>query len=111
MSFRTRQVSTTRGDTRFVSFSLLDPYGRAIGCAVYCGEATFEEAAPDARSWCVVAPGHHWTARPQATRNGNPYGASQVTHYFPTAEERDAYADRFIAQSRKRAVKTYGGTR
>jgi len=82
-------------------YALRDAKDREIGGRV---DITREEPTPNAESktgcdWI----GDKFGARPQATRNGVAYGASQRAQYFDTIEQARAYAEGYFTKAAKRA--------
>lgn len=85
------------------AFGTFDRLGREIGVNVYTFEADYE--ASENRWGYTYQPGHYFVARCQSSRNGSDYNSSQDEKHFRTAEERDAYVTKRIADSRKKATK------
>lgn len=98
---------------RKVSFGIKDERGREIGADIDTGVTTFrlvtQEEWDSQPSWgggyyTVPAGDQYWYC-PQATRNGKKYGALQRQQFFPTAAERDAAVEKYLANAKKRAAK------
>jgi hypothetical protein len=80
------------------AFGTADAKGRAIGAMVVLSNGEYEN--PD------VFVGRVFGFRPQATRDGDSYGALQNERWFATVTERDAEVTKYLANARKRASKT-----
>ena len=92
------------------SSGLKDSKGREIGCSVYRGGSTMTELPAETfeKGYCsyrVMVPGFYFTFLPQATRNGESYGASQPFEFFRTEAEREARIVEYLAGAEKRAAK------
>ena len=97
--------TSKRLDTVKRSHALRDAKGREIGGFFTISEVTYS-AAPEGATWGYPrAPGVVITGCPQATRDGNPYGASQRAIEFPSIEAARAGADAYFAKAAKHAGK------
>lgn len=92
-----------------IDFGVADAKGRKIGGYVvhYEGfrkivEWELWEGSPEVE---VLREGHVYGFRPQATRNGEPYGASQNTRWFTSKAERDAAVAKYFNSARNAARK------
>jgi hypothetical protein len=127
----TRTESTDRGHTfktETRTFTYADPNGndvplrdrlhRVMGAQVETYEIDVivsEDQAPEHLRWCpggtmisFTAPGHYYGYRPQATRDGNKYGAWQYGTIYTTKEDRDKAVETYFTNAKKRALKTAG---
>jgi len=87
----------------YVSFVVADRQGRRLGAEVLTWEVDFAQA-PETAEWGyeAIPPGHYFAFRPQATRNRQPYGASQLPRFFSTATRRDTAVAAYLSQARRR---------
>lgn len=77
---------------------------RRIGAKIWTFEIEFTPApADDRRGWHNRVPGRYFGLLVSATRNGEPYGASQSERYFKTDGERDKAIAKYLKGARKRA--------
>lgn len=89
-------------------FGVRDSKGRVIGAMVslFEGERTLVEH----KVWIgcaqgpVKAAGHVYGFTPQATRDGESYGASQAARTFDSAKERDEAVATYFSKAQKRAA-------
>jgi hypothetical protein len=86
-----------------------DKRGRAIGAQVTTGEVdyvalpdTMEDGSPRLGGYTMV-PGHYYTFRPHATRNGQEYGPTQREQHFSNESERQLAIDQYLLSARRRA--------
>lgn len=100
---KTKATDKTNRQTANVSFDVVDKKGRLIGAKVYTFEIDFIEIESDSGSYWTIAPGHYFGFIPQATRNGQDYGAIQNFRLFLTPAERDDAIAKYLAAARKRA--------
>lgn len=108
--FKTRKhYNPQAGRTLHVSFGVEDSKGRAVGADVYIGEVSFSLAPDSDISYYTHAPGAYCYFRPEATRGGKAFGASQPERIFDTPEERDAAIDAYLKDARKRAIRNFSG--
>lgn len=101
------RFETTTTDRRTVDFGITDDRGRAIGALVIFGTET--RSADESAHWLVEPEtlGAHVTALVRATRNGEPYGASQSCTLHPTREAAEAAAEKKLTAARKRNAKKF----
>lgn len=100
----TRRANTTKTVRTVTNFDSKDAKGRVIGCRADAYEVDFVEVAPGETGGRMPV-GHYFVADVAATRDGVRYGACQPDRYFATAEERDAFIAKRVADSRKAAAK------
>lgn len=89
------------------NFDVLDERGRMIGAKIRTSEITrTKKRMVQFGCMCLESQlGFHYEFIPQATRDGTPFGASQLGDIFRTIEERDAAIKKYLESARKRAVK------
>jgi hypothetical protein len=95
------------------SFGVKDRFGREIGARVWTHTVTYTLEPPEGQPVTLSyrnngKAGTFYGFTPQATRNGQRYGASQSAAEFPTEKERDAAVKKYMAGARKRAIKNFG---
>jgi len=85
------------------AFALRDAKGREIGGAFTIDQVTYTPA-PEGATWGYHnAPGTVIYGYPQATRDGQRYGASQREVEYPTIDAARAAAATYFAKAAKRA--------
>jgi hypothetical protein len=106
---RTRVLSTSATPLEFrtVDYKFVDARKRAVGAEILTWEETFIAAPEDAPYCWMGSPGHKFAARCQNTRNGRSYGASNRSQYFDTGDERQAYINKYLAQSQGSLFKKF----
>lgn len=88
-----------------VPFDGRDKQGRTRAVVLCLYETDFV-ATPDADVYSSTAPGHYVSFRPQATRDGKPFGPVQPTRHFETDGERDLAIAAYLQSAKARARKS-----
>jgi hypothetical protein len=88
------------------NFGVLDERGRMIGAKIRTSEITrTKKRMVEFGCMCLESQlGFHYEFIPQATRDGKPFGASQLGDIFRTIEERNVAIKKYLESARKRAV-------
>lgn len=107
MDFR-QESGRTEATHQHFDFGVSDRFGRKVGARITSYEVDFAEAPPEAYSGYTISEGHYYAMQVSATRNGEPYGASQPNQHFKTIEERTKAIDKYLKEAGKRAVKLEG---
>ena len=101
----------TSGNTpvtiRQVAYKFIDARKRNVGACIETWEETFVAAPEDANCWWIGSVGHKFAVRCQNTRDGKSYGASNRPQYFSTGPEREAYINKYLAQSQSSLFKKF----
>lgn len=89
------------------SFGINDANGREIGASIEFSVVELESAPDSYRGIGIgnIQPGTYFTFRPQATRNGNRYGAGQLRVWCKTEAERIEKVASYLKRSMARASK------
>lgn len=102
-----RNITDTGRQARH--FGVRDTKGRVIGGRVVLFEADRAVVEQQLYVGCkqgeVKPAGRVYGYRPNATRDGEWFGAIQGTQWFDSAEQRDAAVVRYFANAEKRAKK------
>jgi hypothetical protein len=105
-------MATNRTDsdrrTQEYSFDVVDNAGRVVGARVHTFVATFAELPAGVAGWAKKA-GTYYGYRPQATRDGERYGASQSDRMFTDEASRDADVFAYLYDARRRAERAFVG--
>lgn len=97
-------MQQTAGETRKIDFGMMDEKGRRLGCEIFLSVETFTPAPDGAVCYyCDIRPDTYFAFKPQATRNGKPFGATQSTRRCMTEAEREAAIATYINGARNRA--------
>lgn len=102
---RVAEVGGSRTRTH-ESFGDLDERGRMVGARITRYEIETIAVGPDAEGYVLyLAHAGRWFAfEPHATRDGQRYGASQSTRYYPTAGRREDAISLYLREAMKRAA-------
>lgn len=100
--------SQTEAAKSAMGFGYFDKKGREIGMIAWVWEVDVRPAADEEYGRTDREVGHYFVASTQTTRGGEPFGATQSSHYFKTVEERDVYLARRWLDSLKAAAKKAG---
>jgi len=98
---------------RSEDFYVDDAKGRIVGARVSLYRCEFVVVEkPTLRVWDheSYAPGVYLAMSVSATRDGKDFGGSQRERYFENAKERDAAAEKYLTDARKRAEKKFERT-
>lgn len=87
-------------------FGVADAKGRAIGGAFYIGSAVYTPRPEGPSGGWVHELGTFITGRPQATRDGKSYGASQRSQEYPSVEAAREAAEEYFTKAAKRAARS-----
>lgn len=102
----------TANKDNVIGFGYTDAKGREHGYRMYTFEmdsVTREIADNDYSTWTTRLPaGHYYGVIPQATKDGESWGASQKPEYFTSIEARDIWMAKRWAQALKNAEKKHG---
>jgi hypothetical protein len=100
---RTKAVYTN--ESRILGdFGIVDHKGRMIGYCIKLFEVEYVEYVEgDSFDYCNrSSPGKFFAFYPQATRNGNSYGACQQSKKYSTNIEREEAIQKYIESAKKR---------
>jgi len=103
---RTMRQPATNVATQTFDFGCNDKRGRAMGAEITTYEVDFVEIVENCNGgFYTHVPGHYFAFNPHTTRNGNGYGPVQPDYYFTTVAERQSAIDKYLTNSKKRALK------
>ncbi len=107
-----REYKGTDADHR--AFKVFDSKGREVGARVSFYNVTVTELTGNPASYYTVDSaaelGEFFAFCPQATRNGEGFGACQSFRHFRTVAERDAAVAKYFKDAEKRATKAAART-
>lgn len=92
-------------NTDHVDFGLVDSKGRKIGANIYTATLEYIPFVEGEHSrWAAIsiAAGVYFTFRPQITKNGKEFGASQDRRYFNTEAECKQAIEAYLTSAKKR---------
>ena len=111
MSKVTYITSTETIDGETLDFGIWDNKGRSVGCTVHIERVNIEvrEREPDTTflDMGLLEDGAVYRFRPQSTRDGEKFGASQMERYFKTEEEVYAAVEKYTSKAKDRAIKNF----
>ena len=102
---KTTLKSTFNENTNHFDFGSVDSKGRKIGANINIVTVEYVPLVEgEIHHWysCNRAAGVYFTFRPQLTKNGVAFGASQDRRYFNTDAERQEAIEAYLASAKKR---------
>ena len=102
---RTQQIWVDDSLVISGEFGIFDKKWRKIGYELHLHEVDLVEIKGENYTggfWSNKLPGHYFVFYPQATRDGEKYGACQQDRFFKTKEERDSAVQKYIESAKKR---------
>ena len=91
--------------TEYVETGLRDKFGREIGLNIHRAQSNLVEKS--GLAW-YMEPGYYFSVRLQPARTKCDYGAFQSIKFFPDAETREKYIERYVTKFEQRMNNKFG---